>query len=42
MCVLVCALLRVLRDPVPELELLLCWLTLGRASRAGERDFPGV
>ena len=42
MCVLVWALLRVLRDPVPELELLLCCLTLGRASRAGERDFPGV
>ena len=42
MCVLGCALLRVFRDPVPELELLLCWLTLGRASRAGDVDFPGV
>ena len=37
-----CALLRVFRDPVPELELLLCCLTLGRASRAGDGDFPGV
>ena len=42
MCVLGCALLRVFRDPVPELELLLCCLTLGRASRAGDGDFPGV
>ena len=42
MCVLGRALLRVFRDPVPELELLLCRFTLGRASRAGDGEFPGV